>query len=92
METAVETVSKTLGIKEEDLIENGVRTYLENEKRRLNSEIMDVLSKYSVNSLEELDEKISGGELSETETFDDFARLDNLMDRRDKIGGLLRQI
>lgn len=92
MDTTVETISETLGIEEKDLIENGVRAYLKDEKRRLNSEIIDILSKYSVNSLEEFDEKINKGELSETETFDDFTRLDYLVDRRDKIDGLLREI
>lgn len=91
-ETTVETISKTLGIKKGDLIENGMRAYLENEKRRLNSEITDILTKYKVDSLEELDEKINKGELSETETFDDFTRLDYLIDRRDKIDELLREI
>lgn len=90
MEITVERVSETLGIERKNLIENGLRAYLEKEKRRLNSEIRDILTKYGVDSMEELDERINEGELSETETFDDFTRLDYLIDRRDKIDELLR--
>ncbi|KXA97740.1 hypothetical protein AKJ39_03025 [candidate division MSBL1 archaeon SCGC-AAA259J03] len=92
MDATIETISKTLGIKKSELIENGMQAYLKNEKRRLNSEIIDIFSKYDVDSLEEFDEKINKRKLGETETFDDFTRLDHLLDRRDKIDSLLREI
>lgn len=92
MSTTLETVSKILEIGEDELIENGVRAYLGDERRRLNAEIITIYSKYGVESFEELDDKINRGELDETETFDDFTRLDYLEERRDKVEELLRNL
>ncbi len=86
----VEAIAENLGLSKEELIKSSVRTYLESELRRLNAEIVTVYHKYGVKSLEELDERVSRGMLSETETFEDFTKLDHLEDKRDKIEGFLR--
>jgi len=87
---SVEEISAALGLSKEELIRRGVRAYLELELRRLNSEIMALYRRYNVKSLKELDEKISRGELSETDTFDDFTRLDFLEAKRDEVEKFLR--
>jgi len=56
------------------------------------AEIYGIFSKYKVGSFKELDEKISGGELLETETFEDFTGLDYLESMREKIEKLLRKL
>jgi len=85
----VKEVSKTLGVSEDELVEKGVKAYLEMELRRVKAEIYSVFSKYKVGSFKELDEKVSSGELSETETFEDFTKLDYLESKREKIEKLL---
>lgn len=85
----VKEISETLGVSEDDLVKRGVKAYLEMELRRVRAEMYGVLSKYKVDSFRELDEKISRGDLSETETFEDFTRLDYLDSMREKIERLL---
>lgn len=85
----VKEVSDTLGVSEDELVKRGVKAYLEMELRRVRAEIYGILSKYEVGSFSELDEKISRGEFSETETFEDFTRLDYLDAMREKIERLL---
>ena len=85
-------VSKVLGVDEKELVKRGVKAYLEMELRSVNAEIATICLKYGVKSLKELDEKINRGELNETETFEDFTRLDYLEDRREKIKELLRKM
>ena len=85
----VKEISETLGVSEDDLVKRGVKAYLEMELRRVRAEMYGVLSKYKVDSFRELDEKISRGDLSETETFEDFTRLDYLDSVREKIERLL---
>ena len=87
---SVEEISEALGLSKEELKRRGVRAYLELELKRINSEIMTLYRRYNVNSLRELDEKISRGELSETDTFDDFTRLDYLEAKRDEVEKFLR--
>jgi len=85
----IKEVSKTLGISEDELVKKSVKAYLEMELRKVKAEIYGVFSKYKVSSFRELDEKISGGELSETEAFEDFTKLDYLESMREKIEKLL---
>jgi hypothetical protein len=85
----VKEISKELGVNEEELVRKGVKAYLEMELRRVNAEIHGIFSRYGVSSLSELDEKISKGKLSETDTFDDFTRLDYLESVKEKIEKLL---
>lgn len=92
MSETVEAIAETLGLKKEELIKNGVRAYLKSELRRLNAEIIIIHNRYGVKSLEELDKKISKGVLNETETFEDFTKLDYLEDKKEKIEEILRAI
>jgi len=85
----VKEVSETLGVPEDELVKRGVKAYLEMEIRRVRSEICGILSNYGVASFGEFDERISRGEFSETETFEDFTRLDYLGSMREKIERLL---
>lgn len=85
----VKEISKELGVSEEELVRKGVKAYLEMELRKVKAETYGIFSRYGVNSLRELDEKISKGELSETETFEDFTKLDYLESMREKIERLL---
>jgi len=85
----VKEISKELGVSEEELVKKGVKAYLEMELRRVRVEIYSIFSKYGVSSLSELDEKISDGKLSETDTFDEFTRLDYLESMKEKIEKLL---
>ncbi|MBW1933129.1 MAG: hypothetical protein JRI56_08975 [Deltaproteobacteria bacterium] len=85
----VKEVSEALGVSENELVKRGVKAYLEMELRRVKAETYSILSKYEVGSFIELDERISRGDLSETEMFEDFTRLDYLESMREKIEGLL---
>jgi len=90
MTVIVEAIAETLGLKKEELIKNGVKAYLESELRRMNAEVIIVYNRYGVTSLKELDEKINKGELSETETFEDFTKLDHLEAKKEKIEQILK--
>lgn len=60
--------------------------------RGLMAEITAICLKYGVSSLEELDKKINRGELSESDTFDDFTRLDYLEGEKDKIRSIMEKL
>jgi len=85
----VTEASQVLGVSEDELVERGVKAYLENEVRRVKAEIHSILVRYGVGSFSELDQMISSGDLGETDTFEDYTRLDYLVSRREKIERLL---
>jgi hypothetical protein len=86
----MEKVEELLNMKREELMREGLRALLEKRFHELRVEIITIYLKYKVSSIEELDEKINRGELSETETFGDLTRLDFLESEADKIKEMLK--
>jgi hypothetical protein len=62
-----------------------LKAYLKDKLRELRAEIVSIHLKYKVSSLEEMDGKINKGELNESETFEDFTRLDYLESEEGKV-------
>jgi hypothetical protein len=85
----VREASRALGVSEDELVEKSVKAYLENELRRIKAEMNSILTRYDVRSFFELDEKITGGALKETDSFEDYTRLDYLDSQRKKIEKVL---
>ncbi|RZN43512.1 MAG: hypothetical protein EFT35_01105 [Methanophagales archaeon ANME-1-THS] len=90
MAVLIKKVEELLNMRREELMKEGLRALLEKKYRELRVEILTLYQKYKVSSIEELDEKINRGELSETETFEDFTRLDFLEGEADKIKEILK--
>jgi len=92
MAVSLEKVEEVLNMKREELMREGLKALLERRLHELRGEIVTIYLKYKVSFLEELDEKINRGELSETETFEDFTRLDFLESEADKIKEILKSL
>jgi len=92
MAVSIENIEEILGMKKEEMMREGLIALLEKRYRELRAEILTIYLKYKVSSLEEMDEKIIKGELSETETFDDFTKLDYLESEAEKIKEALKNL
>jgi hypothetical protein len=92
MAVSMEKVEELLNMKRGELMREGLRVLLEKRFHELRVEIVTIHLKYKVSSLEELDGRINRGELSETETFEDFTRLDFLESEADKIKEILKSL
>jgi hypothetical protein len=92
MAISMEKVEELPNMKKEELRREGLRALMEKRYRELRVGILIIYLKYKVSSLEELDEKINRGKLSETETFEDLTRLDFLESEADKIKHICRVI
>jgi len=88
----MEKVEELLNMKRGELMREGLRALLEKRFHELRVEIVTIYLKYKVSSIEELDEKISRGELSETETFEDFTKLDFFENEAEKIKEILKSL
>lgn len=78
--TVLKETSKRLGIPEDTLLRESFTSYLRERKRSLMAERLEMLSRYGVNSPEELRQKIERGEVSEHPTWEDYIELANLED------------
>ena len=92
MAISLEEAATMLHMKKETLVGEGLKAYLKERIRGLKAEITAIYLRYGVSSIGELDEKINRGELSESDTFDDFTRLDYLEGRKDKIRHILEKL
>jgi len=91
MTVTVERVERELNISKDELIKEGIRRYLEFELRSLKAEMSKILGKYCVHSFSELWIKLEGGEVSESECFEDLTKLEYLEVRTEKVESLLKE-
>ncbi len=92
MATSVEEAATMLHMEKAELVEEGLKAYLKGRLRGLKAEITAIYLRYGVSSIDELDKKINEGELSESDTFDDFTMLDYLEGEKDKIKTIVEKI
>ncbi|RLE07951.1 hypothetical protein DRZ78_02080 [Candidatus Aerophobetes bacterium] len=92
MVTSLEEVARVLRMKKEKLKKEGLKAYLRERLHELRAEIAAIYLRYRVSSFEELDEKINEGELKESDTFDDFTRLDYLESEEEKLRKLMEKL
>jgi len=91
MTVTVERVERELDIPRDELIKEGIRTYLEFELRSLKAEMSKILSKYNIHSFSELWNKLERAEVSESECFEDLTKLEYLETRAEKVEFLLKE-
>lgn len=87
----IELTSKKLNIETDRIMKLGLKAFLENELREIQSEIFRLGGKYQVRSAKEIDEKYEKGILEEENTWQDFFQLDHLEYKRDSITKLLEE-
>ena len=86
----IDTTAKELNMNSDELIKEGVRTYLEKLLAKLETEIFILAKKYGVKDVFELDSRVKEGLISEQDAYDDYFTFDNLEADRDKIKKLLK--
>jgi len=83
--SVIKRVAQILGTDFEKLAVNGVRRLLEEELAKIESQIAEILSKYGVKSIRELEERFLKKEFPEHPTWEDLIDLKYLEEERKKI-------
>ncbi len=78
--SVLKDASERLGLSEEVLLRESFASYLREQKRLLMAERFEMLSRYGVNSSEELKRRIEQGEILEHPTWEDYIEFTNLED------------
>ncbi len=74
----VEKIANKEGVDKEKLIILSLIAYLNEKKRKYMEEKLEILKRYGVNSMKELEEKIRNGEVEEHPAWEDLITLENL--------------
>ena len=85
----LERVAEVTGELKERILAKGVEEYIRSELRGVNAEIIEIRSRYGVESSREMDELYGKGLLDEEHSWRDFFRLSHLEERREVLERLL---
>ena len=86
------TVARELGISEDDLLKQGLRSFLERQLREVKAEIFEISGRYGVSSVTEMEARCRDGTLEEADSWRDLKRLDHLEHKRDCLLQLLEVV
>lgn len=91
-ETMLKMVVKELRLSEEDLLKQGLRTFLERQLREVKAEIFHITARYGVSGVEEMEARHRDGPLEEADSWQELQRLDHLEYKQDRLLKLLKAL
>jgi hypothetical protein len=91
-ESLLRTVAGALQLSEEDLLREGLRSYLERQLRDVKAEIFQITGRYGVTGIEEMESRYREDRLDEADSWQDYQRLDHLEYKRDQLLRLLESV
>ena len=92
VDTILSEVAEELHTSKDELIREGLHSFLERQLRRVQAEIFEITSRYNISSVEEMEAQYRDGTLEETDSWRDLQRLDHLEYKRDRFQRLLEML
>jgi hypothetical protein len=86
------TVARALHLSEEEVLKQGLRSFLEHQLREVRAEIFAISGRHGVSSVEEMDARYRDGTLEEADSWRDLQCLDHLEYKRDSLLQLLEVV
>jgi hypothetical protein len=86
------TVARTLHLSEEEVLKQGLRSFLERQLREVKAEISAISGRYGVSSVEDMEARYRDGTLEEADSWRDLQRLDHLEYKRESLLQLLETV
>ena len=83
------TVAQELDIREDEVLKEGLRAFLERQLRAVKVDIFEICGHYGVSGVEEMEAHYRDGILEEADSWRDLQRLDHLEYKRDRLLQLL---
>lgn len=90
--TLLKTVAEELRLSQEELLKQGLRSFLERQLREVKAEIFQITGRYGVSGVEEMEARYRDGTLEEADSWQDLQRLDHLEYKRDHLLKLLEAL
>ena len=80
---ALEQLAKDLHMRPEELMKEGLKVFLRQRLKMVESELFLLAKKYGVNDVFEFDKMVKEGKFHEEDSFEDYFKFDNLEAERD---------
>ena len=88
----VKEIAATFSLSESQLIEQGVKAFLQDQLFLLNAELQTLLVRHGVDSLEDFDHLLAQKPDEESSLLPDFQRADFLVSRTEEISRWIREL
>jgi len=92
VQTVIETAAKELGLSQDDLMEQGLRRFLERQLRDVQAQIFEITGSYGVSGVEEMEARYRQDTLEEATSWRDLQRLDHLEYKQERLVRLLEAL
>jgi sulfur relay (sulfurtransferase) DsrF/TusC family protein len=87
---SVQRVANELNISTDELIQQSVNLFVQQQLIKVEAELFRFLKKYGIKNVFEMDEKLKNGSLRENDVIDDFFAIDHLENERERLLNLLK--
>ncbi len=87
-----EEIAEKLQLSPTELERESLRLFLTHKLRLIESQLLSLARKYSVQSITELDALVQGGQIHEAEAFEDYFEFDRLEAERDALLDSLKEL
>jgi hypothetical protein len=91
-EAILSTVAQELHVSEDELLKQGLRSFLERQLREVKAQIFEISGRYGISSVEEMEGRYRDGTLEEADSWRDVQRLDHLEHKRDRLLQILKVV
>ena len=88
----IRNIAKDFNLPYDLFLQESSQLYLEKNLKKIRIDIWEIASKSGVSSISEFENLYKQGKIEESQTFDDYKRLDRLEYEKEKIEKLLQQI
>ncbi len=92
MASLVDEVAKSLGVEPKFVERDALKLWLERKLRFIEAEIFEILDRYHVESVDELERRIVEGDAPEHPGWEDLITLERLTEERKKILEALKRV
>ncbi|NOR59159.1 MAG: hypothetical protein GQ469_00785 [Methanosarcinales archaeon] len=92
MSTVLHKLSKEMGIKESELVNQSVKAYIRSELGKIESQLYLLYHKYKIKSIQELEHAIEKGEVVESDVLDDLTKIDYLESEKTKMMNFFKDV
>jgi hypothetical protein len=92
VQIVIETAAKELGLSQDDLMEQGLRRFLERQLRDVQAQIFEITGSYGVSGVEEMEARYRQDTLEEATSWRDLQRLDHLEYKQERLVRLLEAL
>jgi len=87
-----ESIALKLQLSPQELERESLRLFLSHRLRLVESQLLGLARKYSVQTVTELDELVQSGQIHEAEAFEDYFQFDHLEAERDALLDSLKEL